>query len=43
LDPIAPIPSPDPVPPVQPAPTDPTPIDPIIDPLLGIPYNPWGG
>ncbi|HET6574049.1 MAG TPA: hypothetical protein VFG68_10635 [Fimbriiglobus sp.] len=42
LDPTAPIVSPDPAP-SQPAPTDPAPTDPVIDPILGVPFNPWGG
>lgn len=42
LDPTAPIVSPDAVPPTQPVVTQPTPIDPIINPNL-ISINPWGG
>jgi hypothetical protein len=41
LDPIGPVTGPNPPP--NPPPSDPAPVDPIIVPGTGVPYNPWGG
>ncbi|HVK15675.1 MAG TPA: hypothetical protein VM533_01925 [Fimbriiglobus sp.] len=43
LDPVGPLPTPDPTEPGQPAPTEPPALPPIVTPSLGVPYNPWGG